>query len=477
MALISSHILNTNLSEKESQSSSETIQINTVTIDLNRRIDSLLPIINTNPLPLHISHSLPRWRDSKFVKKSQALSEKEKVPQNLLERTKKEYRQAQRQTLLTQLEIPLNSKELNDLLKAVDALKERIPSHNDPQAFPVTINGKIGRIEVYHRKDDGKKDILITFLEKKQLLAPPGTSKTFYSAWTLTKAPKRLAYGIVDRFYNRDISLAIEEADYFNQFRESGFFPKLFKCTYFKNNEQHYQVLVMKYCPSDLLMLLQAIEKNPSRLSEMTSDQFKLLTAISFVKCVDFLHQQKIIHRDLKPDNILITNGFKPLLCDLGFAILSTDITEIEDVKCSTQYLAPEAYAYVFRTLIPEAVNDYCDPKDFTNNWNEKRAFALDTWTIGCILWQISTLAPFPWSEYHLKPEKYLDLIKRFQQIPISEAGHPLENLIRRLLQKDPLKRPETKEIINVLIQIQKDLPEKNTFLLSQQLKHLNQIE
>ncbi|EAR90997.3 plant dual-specificity MAP kinase kinase family domain protein (macronuclear) [Tetrahymena thermophila SB210] len=136
---------------------------------------------------------------------------------------------------------------------------------------------------------------------------------------------------------------------------------------------------------------------------------------------VRFIHNQKIIHRDIKNSNIFLDSNDNILLGDFG---ISKKLQNPKD-KASTIIGTPYFMA-------PEI----CNQQPYTNK--------VDIWAIGIVLFRLVYLKyPFEGFEiFHLMLAISRGQLK-FPQTPSS----PLKNLIQKLLQNDPNKRPSIEQV------------------------------
>ncbi len=185
-------------------------------------------------------------------------------------------------------------------------------------------------------------------------------------------------------------------------------------------DESPHHFLVMEYVEGrNLRKILE--EKN--KLSE--DDALKYLLPI--LDGIEALHEEEngighgIIHRDLKPENIIITGDDKVKIVDFG-------ISKIID------YTSLTSTGEVFGT------GPYMSPEQITDSKHVDRRS--DLYTIGIILYEMLT-GEIPY-DYQSGPE-LIDKIKNEPPIPprrkIAEISNHIENIILRLLEKDPFKR------------------------------------
>ena len=194
---------------------------------------------------------------------------------------------------------------------------------------------------------------------------------------------------------------------------------------------------------------------------------------------LEYLHYQGIIHRDIKPANLLWTSDFRVKISDFGVSYLGKPIRE-DDEKGEI----PEADAAIQNEAIELAKTvgtpafyapELCDPElfDFTKNPQRPQITGqIDVWALGVTLYcMIFGRLPFIdqnemamyekiaredvfISRLRLKGvEKSNDKVttnsnKRLDDvIEYEEVDEELRDLLKRLLEKNPLKRISLKEV------------------------------
>eukprot|EP00092_Neocalanus_flemingeri_P098580 GFUD01125716.1.p1 GENE.GFUD01125716.1~~GFUD01125716.1.p1 ORF type:complete len:583 (+),score=175.64 GFUD01125716.1:143-1891(+) len=186
---------------------------------------------------------------------------------------------------------------------------------------------------------------------------------------------------------------------------------KLF--SYFE--DPNFVYIVLELCRKRSLMELH------KRRKAITEPETRYFLHQILLGCL-YLHENKIIHRDLKLGNIFLNDNMEIKIGDFGLATKVDYDGERKKTLCGTpNYIAPEVL-------------------------NKKgHSYEVDVWSLGCILYTLLVGKP-PFETQTLK-DTYTRIKKNEYHIP-SRVGPLARNLIQRLLQHEPAKRPSVAEIL-----------------------------
>lgn len=141
------------------------------------------------------------------------------------------------------------------------------------------------------------------------------------------------------------------------------------------------------------------------------------------LSALESLHELNVIYRDLKPENILIDYQGHIALCDFGLCKLNMSNDDKTNTFCGTpEYLAPELLL------------------------NQGYTRSVDWWTLGTLLYEMLTgLPPFYDDDV---PTMYKKILQNPLKFPPFLEGSDAQDLLIKLLQKDPTKRLDDAQLI-----------------------------
>ncbi|XP_032513678.2 serine/threonine-protein kinase PLK4 [Danaus plexippus] len=140
------------------------------------------------------------------------------------------------------------------------------------------------------------------------------------------------------------------------------------------------------------------------------------------VSGVLYLHAHNIIHRDLSLNNLLLTKDLNVKIADFGLATQLNAPDEKHVTMCGTpNYISPEVASRAMHGL------------------------PADVWGLGCMLYTLLVGSP-PFHTQHVKTTLN-KVINADYKIP-SEISMPAQDLLQKLLCKDPSKRITLKGIM-----------------------------
>ena len=146
----------------------------------------------------------------------------------------------------------------------------------------------------------------------------------------------------------------------------------------------------------------------------------QILTAVAHC------HDNGVCHRDIKPENVLMTPDGIAKLSDFGLGAMQD---EGQDIHALTTVCGTPNYA------APEVINKV-----------PYNGYAADIWSLGVVLYVILA-GCLPFDEENL--------VQLFEKVSAGEYTMPMwlsddaQDMLRSMLQVDPLQRPTTKELLD----------------------------
>ena len=176
-------------------------------------------------------------------------------------------------------------------------------------------------------------------------------------------------------------------------------------------------VIIFEYAPGGTL--LELLERDVY-LPESVIRIF----AADLLSALLYMHTNTYLFRDFDPRNILLDeNGILKLNDFTGAGSIGE--------KIDLSHVAPEAICY----LAPELLGDEGIP-----------SFASDLYSLGCLMYKMATgFTPFDNDEQ----KDILDNIRNFTPIPVTICSKEFNDLVLKLLTKDPYKRPTWAQVVN----------------------------
>lgn len=141
-------------------------------------------------------------------------------------------------------------------------------------------------------------------------------------------------------------------------------------------------------------------------------------------------HAEGVLHRDIKPANLLVDRYGEPTLSDFGIASLVGNATVSSISAFSAEHAAPEVFEEPTATA------------------------AADVYSLGSTLFtMVQGGPPFPRREDE-GPLAYMHRVQSTACPSASNAPADMDELLQRMLAKDPTERPALDEVITTLRQV-----------------------
>ncbi|CAK9112850.1 Probable serine/threonine-protein kinase CCRP1 (Cell-cycle related Protein 1), partial [Durusdinium trenchii] len=187
---------------------------------------------------------------------------------------------------------------------------------------------------------------------------------------------------------------------------------------HFEDAEHVY--IMLEVCPNRTLNEFMR-RRPPKRLMEPEA----IFYVYELISALQYLHRRHVIHRDLKLGNLFLDKNMRLKVGDFGLAAQLDFAGEKRRTVCGTpNYIAPE---------ILEGKHGH--------------SFEVDVWSLGVIIYTMVFGRP---------PFETADVKTTYKRIRMNQYSFPdsvrvscqVKELISRILQTDPLKRPSLEEIL-----------------------------
>ena len=197
------------------------------------------------------------------------------------------------------------------------------------------------------------------------------------------------------------------------------------KCYEYFNNEDHFAI-VMELCDMNLLQFLNK-RYDETEKGFNSEEIYEIMNQLN--KTLKIMKENSIIHRDLKLENILIkyndkeNNKYTIKLSDYGSSKRLISLSR----KCNT-------LTGTLVSMAPEILK------------GEEYNYKCDLWSLGIIIYRLI----FHTSPYFGKTEiALINHIDKFGNKSIKIENKDLENLVKKLLEKEPSKRIDWDDYFN----------------------------
>lgn len=229
--------------------------------------------------------------------------------------------------------------------------------------------------------------------------------------------------------------------------REDGLIKKNTSATEIKIQSSLSHPNIVKMRPDGLLECCEYTMHQ--RMSEFIDESQILFWIYELACALSYLHERHILHRDIKLDNVYILSGHVKL-GDFGYATYDSEIDEI--TVCGTpNFMAPE----IAISILDESVTPHYSPKS-------------DIFALGCCLHALyAHLPPFQGKTQEETLNNIIRYVAAYSVTQSFECSPIILSLLRSMLDVDPEKRPDAKQVADTCLASYFKIIRKDTYLLS----------
>ncbi|TPX65206.1 hypothetical protein SpCBS45565_g05324 [Spizellomyces sp. 'palustris'] len=216
---------------------------------------------------------------------------------------------------------------------------------------------------------------------------------------------------------------------------------------YFREKNAGFMYIALELCPASLYDVIE--KPHEAFCAELRTKLKPAVVLYQIMAGIRHLHSLKIVHRDIKPQNILVATGKSKnphpriLISDFG---LGKRLAEDQSFFQHTHMTAGGTLGW----RAPECIlSSTTTTTETTPSDTPRITKAIDVFSAGCVFYYILTNGAHPFGDTYMREMNILKGNFRLDKLDLNgEEGYEAKDLIRRMISKDPTKRPDASRIL-----------------------------
>ena len=234
---------------------------------------------------------------------------------------------------------------------------------------------------------------------------------------------------------------------------------------YYQESQHRFVYLALELCPASLADIIENLHDNASERGEWSLrdlvQRFDAKRAMRDVaNGLGHLHRLGLVHRDIKPQNILVSSSASSSLGEYRMLISDFGMCKKLDVDQSSflpsgaaagtaGWRAPEILCghvklYELPATADNSQGSMAATIDGTSSETSRLNKSVDIFALGCLYFYILTNGGHPYGDRFEREANVIKDKKDFSLLTSTEESTESQDLITRMLQRQPSQRPDT---------------------------------
>ena len=288
------------------------------------------------------------------------------------------------------------------------------------------------------RKSPGKKKEISNELVVSDEILGYGSNGTIVFKGTFHKQ-----LVAVKRILNEYVEVAEHEV---NLLHQTDPHPNVIRY-YYMSKRNEFTFIVLEHCLCSFYDLFNDEMEDKYKEIRENLDLNQLATEV--VQGMAHLHSLNIVHRDIKPQNILLSSKLKAVISDFGLCKKLSHIHQSFFPTLGKQTLSGTLGWRPPECILSDEVYKNADSLGASPLTGPKMNQAIDVFSTGCVLYYILSQGKHPFGESF---ERENNIISNTFSLAALDSNPEAQDLIKRMIEKSPNKRPSMSSITNHLL-------------------------